>query len=104
MFNFFRSSVLALACSLTLLADMPMPSLRVERASQMTTPLHLTYSHLSLDLENGMVARVMEGNQPLGIYWQGAGRFRYTSQDRMEFAAMATNLTKNSGYRSTRAC
>lgn len=101
MLTCFRKIILVLACSFPLLADMPMPSLRVGRAFQLATPLHLNYSHLSLDLENGMVARVMEGDQSIGIYWQGAGRFHYTSQDRMEFAAMATNLGKNSGYRPT---
>lgn len=86
-----------------LLAGLTAPVLTIEKSSRSVKDIKLQLRSLSLQLDEGTAARIMEGDRPVGLYFKGSGTFRYISKERMEFAVMAFNLSKNSGWNSINA-
>lgn len=72
----------------------------LEASSRKVTGLALGSMHLSIFLAEGHASRVLEGGKPVGIYFKGKGVFEYSTQDKIESAAFAFNVTKNTSGQS----
>ena len=58
----------------------------------------LTYGHLELSLSSGRLVPVRAGGEVVGLFFFGAGRFRYTSTDPVEEPVYRRNAAKASKY------
>lgn len=79
----------------------PFPKLALEASSTPVEGTTFVIGNLELSIQKGQLSRVLDGDRPLGFYFQGKGSFRYTTKDRMEFASLASNLQKNSSLKPT---
>jgi hypothetical protein len=80
------------ATSADLIRDLHAPSLGAPLA---INNVNLTIGHLRLTLTSGSVARVSAGNEPVGFFFKGAGRFEYTAEA-TEMPLVARNVKTDS--------
>lgn len=51
-----------------------------------------TVGHMTLRLGNGSIARVMAGNEPVGVYFKGSGTFEYVTVEATEIPVVDHNV------------
>ncbi|MGH9422606.1 MAG: hypothetical protein ACRD3J_21700, partial [Thermoanaerobaculia bacterium] len=51
-----------------------------------------TVGHMTLRLGSGSMARVMAGNEPIGVYFKGSGTFEYVTVEAAEIPVVDHNV------------
>lgn len=70
-------------------------ALSLEPKSATIQGLQVVSGHLSLALESGRAARVLAGDETVGIFFSGTGNVEYVSTDTVEFPVLRFNATKS---------
>lgn len=71
--------------------------LRIGESSRDAAGFRFEQGHLSLVMLEGRAATVLAGDETVGIFLSGKGKFEYTSADKIEQAVMIHNTRKATG-------
>lgn len=71
--------------------------LRVDESSHEAAGFSFAQGHLSLVMLEGRATTVLAGDETVGVFLSGKGRFEYTSTDKVEQAVMIHNTRKATG-------
>ena len=76
-------------------------NLRVTGAGLDAAGRSLTVGHLTLEFSQGVLYPVKAGDRTAGVFFSGAGRMTYSSEDRYESPYVEFSVVKNSKYEMT---